>query len=298
MSTNFEPHLQHLSEQTPLFATLPYTITCPEYIPYVPTNLLIPTASSTTNGCQPTLPLPEYIKHEVYSPVSGLSQKPLTCKQALSQTFSRTIPAVSLTSPVTAMHLSIPLVTPAHQVREKDSFPATRARETFPTPDFHMPTLAQLHQYPATASSFGKAPKRQISSMRFSPTQLDLLKTEFDNCCYISTERMKELATELGVGTEKISRWCSNRRVRMRFNERFRSRAKFSPTQLNTLEEEFDNCGYISKEKKRKLEVELGITTRIITSWFQNQRRLFKNISLIQPSDLSSPPAIQLNTRS
>ena len=55
-----------------------------------------------------------------------------------------------------------------------------------------------------------------------------------------------------------------------------RRRTKFSTTQLDALEQEFDDCSYISIVRRRMMAVELGITSENIRVWFQNRRHLLK----------------------
>ena len=119
----------------------------------------------------------------------------------------------------------VPVMTSTPTTLEKDtSPPPTPGRHSSP-PRFFFPTDFQIttltpphHSTPAspplhTPSSFGKATKpRRRSRTKFTPTQLDTLEEQFDNCSYISKERRKVVAAELGITSENIRVWFQNRR--------------------------------------------------------------------------------------
>ena len=142
------------------------------------------------------------------------------------------------TLPLTGPHLSpIPLMTSTPTVLVKDSPPPTPGRHTSPPrfffpPDFNIPTLTPPQQSAVspnvplnTPSSFGKATKpRRRSRTKFTPNQLDTLEEEFDNCSYISKERRKVVAAELGITSENIRVWFQNRRCLLKKMENNRPR--------------------------------------------------------------------------
>ena len=63
-----------------------------------------------------------------------------------------------------------------------------------------------------TRSSFGKSPKLKRRRTKFNTAQLDALEQEFDDCSYISIDRRRIMAVELGITSDNIRVWFQNRR--------------------------------------------------------------------------------------
>lgn len=55
-----------------------------------------------------------------------------------------------------------------------------------------------------------------------------------------------------------------------------RTRTRYTSSQLGLLEKEFNEASYISKEGRRRLAEQIGLTSENIRVWFQNKRTLLK----------------------
>ena len=62
-----------------------------------------------------------------------------------------------------------------------------------------------------------------------------------------------------------------------------RRRTKFTTFQLDVLEREFDDCNYISTERRQSLAAVLGLTSENIRVWFQNRRTQIKRMENNRP---------------
>ena len=51
-----------------------------------------------------------------------------------------------------------------------------------------------------------------------------------------------------------------------------RSRPSFTSQQTRELEEEFNNCQYISRRRRIEIAYSLNLTEKQIKTWFQNRR--------------------------
>ncbi|KAL5265408.1 hypothetical protein ACHWQZ_G006201 [Mnemiopsis leidyi] len=65
-----------------------------------------------------------------------------------------------------------------------------------------------------------------------------------------------------------------------------RRRTKFTSFQLDVLEREFDDCTYISTERRRSLAAVLGLTSENIRVWFQNRRTQIKKMKNNRPKQI------------
>lgn len=71
--------------------------------------------------------------------------------------------------------------------------------------------------------------------------------------------------------------------------EEKRPRTAFTNEQLARLKKEFDDCRYLTENRRRHLASELGLTEAQIKIWFQNKRAKIK-----KSSGVRNPLAIQL----
>ena len=124
------------------------------------------------------------------------------------------------------------MITPRNLPNHKMTPPV--ARQTSATPLLHrvFPGLLSPPESPAqtistfgktpteatvqTCSTFGKTPRLKRRRTKFTPSQINALEREFDDCNYITTERRRVLAAELDVTSENIRVWFQNRRYLMK----------------------------------------------------------------------------------
>ncbi|GAB1609266.1 homeobox protein engrailed-1-A-like, partial, partial [Argonauta hians] len=58
-----------------------------------------------------------------------------------------------------------------------------------------------------------------------------------------------------------------------------RPRTSFTSDQLQRLKQEFDNCRYLTEERRKKLSRDLSLSEAQIKIWFQNKRAKIKKTS-------------------
>ncbi|PVD35974.1 hypothetical protein C0Q70_02943 [Pomacea canaliculata] len=116
-----------------------------------------------------------------------------------------------------------------------------------------------------------------------SGTVCQLLKSTCRQFLDICDYEQKSERFILGPRSRKIKR--RDRAVA----EEKRPRTAFTNEQLARLKKEFDDCRYLTENRRRHLASELGLTEAQIKIWFQNKRAKIK-----KSSGVRNPLAIQL----
>ena len=118
------------------------------------------------------------------------------------------LPNQKITPPAARQTSSMPLL--------QKLFPGLPSPPETPAQTFYTFGKTQTDAPARNCSTFGKTPKLKRRRTKFTPSQIDALEREFGDCLYITTERRRVLAAELGVTSENIRVWFQNRRHLMK----------------------------------------------------------------------------------
>nr|ADO22666.1 ANTP class homeobox transcription factor ANTP03a [Mnemiopsis leidyi] len=198
--------------------------------------------------------------------VPYLSPSPLSLPHTYSKTPSSTLPLNShLSRPP---RLELPGMSPQKQA----------VSETLAIPT---PLLTPVPVMSSTLNPTTTPPTPGTSSPPrfFFPPDFPLPSTADQNNTRSSPTPPHQLLTPPGTPEQTPSSFGKTPKQR-------RHRTKFTSFQLDVLEREFDDCTYISTERRQSLAAVLGLTSENIRVWFQNRRTQIKKMKNNRPKHI------------
>ena len=209
---------------------------------------------------------------------------PLYGNRRLSSPSSILKPTPRLPAPRLPAPLSSPLMTstPIEVASQRGPTPPRTPSSVSPPqyffpPDFALPCPSEQQkmiqpEHPATTRgeySSSTSPSNKVFLGLPSPPETPVLAPQ-------THSTIGKIPKQTHTPIQILSAFGKTPRVRRR-------RTKFTTPQIDALEKEFDDCIYITIERRKVLAAELGVTSDNIRVWFQNRRHLIKKMQNNQP---------------
>ncbi|KAF5323850.1 hypothetical protein D9611_008432 [Ephemerocybe angulata] len=142
-------------------------------------------------------------------------------------------------------------------------------------PDFGVPSYSPSLD-PEEPSSSNPKPKR--TKVRLTKDQAEALQIVFEHTPEPTIEKRKDLARDLGLTFEKVSRWFlrerndAPRRL-LPDGTKLEPRLRPTPEQKSRLEHEYALNANPSEQRQKEIALEIGLSELRVSKWFYRERK-------------------------